>query len=189
MPADPGLALDQFLIRQPRPTAGFDELAGAYGETQRQQNPAMAAALAGTTDKRSREYRREIRRFQGARRGRVPKGTVDALRRIAAARMTAARVTQIRRRGLSMRLSASIKVSRVWKFHVMPADAGGRPQYWHLTGGQLSRTLSAWQAGDRDEAGQILIDTFLKAYWEGADENADAPPPAEIGQIDDVELR
>lgn len=89
-------------------------------------------------------------------------GRVLALPNVAAARTS----------GLDMQLTASIKVSQVWKTHTMPV---GEPQ--HISGSLLGPTLNAWVLGDMGRAGTELLAAFFTAYW-------GIPDPAEVGEID-----
>jgi len=59
---------------------------------------------------------------------------------------------RLRRDGLSMRVVALIRVSRVQKEAVMPADSGGAPRYQYIDGPDATPALDAWEAAYDGEA-------------------------------------
>lgn len=151
-------------------------------------NPGMAMEIAGTTDKRSREYRNALRRVQRWRRTtgerrRPDPAVVEQLGR--AARRRALGRTDIgagvRRRGIDMRLGAYIRVSQLMRFHVMPADAGNRPRYVHISGRRMADVMAAFPAVDPTE--EELLAAFFGAYW------GDDDPLEEIGTIVMCDIR
>lgn len=178
-------ALNRYLSGLPELPQDLDDVAGAFGRSPREQNPAIAQELAGTTDKSSPAYKAALRRVERWRQGTrgVDRATLAGLAAAARRRLAAANVARVRRGGLHMRLGAVIRVSRVFKFHVMPADAGGVPRYQRVPpGGPLGRCLDAWTIGDEGEAADELLHAFFAAYW-GNEE------PCEVGEVVFCELR
>lgn len=151
-------------------------------------NPGMAMEIAGTSDKRSREYRNALRRVQRWRRTtgerrRPDPAVVEQLGR-AARRRALGRPDigeGVSRRGIDMRLGASIRVSQVMRYHVMPAPAGNRPRYVHISGRRMRAVMASFPAVGPTEA--ELLGAFFGAYW------GDDDPLEEIGTIDMCDIR
>jgi hypothetical protein len=152
-------------------------------------NPGMAMEIAGTSDKRSREYRNALRRVQRWRRTtgerrRPDPAVVDQLGQ--EARHRALRRPDLgnraRQRGVDMRLGASIRVSQTMRFHIMPAPAGNRPRYVHISGQRMRRVLQYFPADVGRVEGELL-GAFFGAYW------GDDDPLEEMGTIEMCEIR
>ncbi len=192
MPDLIGAEFDRYL--RGREPETFDEATAAFSGS----NPAMARAIAGVeggtrpremTAEQRRAYNnalRQVARWRNTTGERRRPGAtarsreaVTRLRAAAQRQSSRRRADEVRRHGLSMRLRAAIRVSRVWKVHTMPADVGGRPRFVHMD--ELGAAVDAWQRGDLDEAGGIVLAAFFDSYW-------GAPDPAEMGEIEFVEF-
>lgn len=67
--------------------------------------------------------------------------------------------------GLRYRVVGAIIVSKPPpRFHVMPADVGGRPNPLRVTGPELEAALELMAEGDDDEAEELLQAAFFDAY-------------------------
>lgn len=99
--------------------------------------------------------------------------------RIATSR-AAQRIAELARAGIRIRVAASIKVSRVLKFHVMPAERGGRASYVPLGGRQIAPILRRYNAGDTDGAGDALLARFFENYGLAGD--------TEVGEVEWVDV-
>ena len=92
---------------------------------------------------------------------------------------------QLRRDGLFMRVVALIRVSRVQKEAVMPADSGGVPRYQYIDGQAATPALDAWEAaydeeGDYEDVDALLLAAFFEAYWGDPDPLAEDPEVIEV---------
>lgn len=190
--------------RPPTPT-NLPALVGFFGATPRVQNPAIARHLSGTPDGQlppkgtapRRAYDAALRRVQRARiRGSfnaADQATVveEVTSRIEAAHAQAVsrhvrrQLRRLRRDGLFMRIVALIRVSRVQKEAVMPADSGGVPRYQYIDGQAATPALDAWEAaydeeGDYEDVDALLLAAFFQAYWGDPDPLAEDPEVIEV---------
>jgi len=198
------------LIMQGRPTrpptpTNLPGLVGFFGATPRAQNPAIARHLSGTPDGQlppkgtapRRAYDAALRRVQRARtRGSFNAADQAKVVEEVAARLEAAhaqavdrhvrrQLRQLRRDGLFMRVVALIRVSRVQKEAVMPADSGGVPRYQYIAGQAATPALHAWEAaydeeGDYEDVDALLLAAFFQAYWGDPDPLAEDPEVIEV---------
>ena len=187
-------ALSQLLIGRRRPPTSFDEVVEAFGDLPRRQNPQIARALTGLAGPlpprgtpQRRAYDSALRRVDrwrttAAERRRPSAASLAQLRDLARRRLAEAAAGRVLQRGARMRLTATIRVSQVWKTHTMPADAGGRPRLQLIVGAEMAPAVNSWLEGDLDAAGAELLAAFFTAYWGD-------PEPAQIGHIVRVELR
>jgi len=164
------------LIMQGRPTrpptpTDLPALGGFFEATPRVQNPAIARHLSGTPDGQlppkgtapRRAYDAALRRVQRARiRGSFNAADQAKVGEEVAARLEAAhaqavdryvrrQLRRLRRDGLFMRIVALIRLSRVQKEAVMPADSGGVPRYQYIDGPAATPALDAWEVAYDDE--------------------------------------
>lgn len=187
-------ALTRLLTGGRRQPESLEDVAGAFGDTPREQNSQLARAVAGlpatgrlpargTADRRRYDAAlRNVQRWrapEGRQRRRPGRGVLPRLRRMARERLAGARLAHVRRTGLMMRLAAQIRVSQTWKHVTMPADAAGHARYQFIPGPALGPTLDAWEAGDMAEAGALLLAAFFTAYQLTAD----------VGAISSVQLQ
>ena len=190
--------------RPPTPT-NLPALVGFFGATPRVQNPAIARHLSGTPAGQlppkgtapRRAYDAALRRVQRARiRGsfnaadqvRVVEevtSRIEAAHAEALDRHVRRQLRRLRRDGLFMRIVALIRVSRVQKEAVMPADSGGVPRYQYIDGQAATPALDAWEAaydeeGDYEYVDALLLAAFFQAYWGDPDPLAEAPEVIEV---------
>jgi hypothetical protein len=190
--------------RPPTPT-DLPALVAFFGATPRAQNPAIARHLSGTPDGQlppkgtvpRRAYDAALRRVQRAR----ARGSFNAADQAKVVEEVAARLEvahaeavdrhvrlqlrQLRRDGLFMRIVALIRVSRVQKEAVMPADSGGVPRYQYIDGQAATPALDAWEAaydeeGDYEDVDALLLAAFFQGYWGDPDPLAEGPGVIEI---------
>lgn len=150
---------------------GFDVLAELFGSTPREQNPRIAAALAGTTDKRSHEYRAAIRNVQRYRRGeRTPsERTTSVLARIVGERPRTA-ATEPYRSGATVTLSGAMRVSK---------DVRRRSLTIEVPGEYTGEPCDLYDAGDTADAAEA----FDVAVWD-----AYGVPAADLEELDEVDI-
>jgi hypothetical protein len=190
--------------RPPAPT-DLPALVGFFGATPRVQNPAIARHLSGTPDGQlppkgaapRRAYDAALRRVQRARtrgsfnaadQARVVEevtSRIEAAHAQAVDRHVRRQLRRLRRDGLFMRIVALIRVSRVQKEAVMPADSGGVPRYQHIDGQAATPALDAWEAaydeeGDYEDVDALLLAAFFQAYWGDPDPLAEGPEVIEV---------
>jgi hypothetical protein len=197
MADDPGRELTRALTGRARTPESLEDIASVYGDIPRHQNPALARELTGlpptgrlpargTAERRAYEATlRSVQRYragEGRQRRRPGRDTLRRLRAAARLRLAGPRLAQVRRLGILMRLTAEIRVSRVWRTHHMPSDVAGRPRMVHVGPELMRPVLDAWEAGDVDQAGAQLLEAFFTAYW-------GEPEPAEMATIERVQLR
>lgn len=115
----------------------------------------------------SRAFRERGRERLEARRRELEERRREELRRAQRERRQkeAANYGSAARRGLRYRVVGSITVSKPPpRFHVMPADVGGRPNPLRVRGPALEAALELMRGGEDDEAEGLLIGAFFDAY-------------------------
>jgi hypothetical protein len=110
---------------------------------------------------------------------------IEAAHAQAVNRYVRRQLRQLRRDGLFMRIVALIRVSRVQKEAVMPADSGGVPRYQYIDGPGATPALEAWEAaydgeGDYEDVDVALLAAFFQAYWGDPDPLAEGPEVIEV---------
>jgi hypothetical protein len=202
-------ALGQLIMQggpaRPRTPTDLPALVGFFGPTSRVQNPAIARHLSGTPDGQlppkgtapRRAYDAALRRVQRARtrgsfndadQARVVEevtSRIEAAYAEAVSRHVRRQLRRLRRDGLFMRIVALIRVSRVQKEAVMPADSGGVPRYQYIEGPGATPALDAWEAayngeGDYEDVDVLLLAAFFQAYWGDPDPLAEGPEVIEV---------
>jgi hypothetical protein len=130
-----------------------------------QQNSRLAMELAGTTDRRSREYKSALRSVQRWRRGQYRPSVANQSRLERAARQRMAqrrKVQQLRQHGGRVTFYGRIRVSDDVR------DRGFGPQW--VAPELLNPALDAWEAGREEEARGRLTEAFGIAYGAPFDE-------------------
>ena len=99
--------------------------------------------------------------------------------------MSRRQLRRLRRDGLFMRVVALIRVSRVQKEAVMPADWGEAPRYQYIDGQAATPALDTWEAaydeeGDYEDVDALLLAAFFQAYWGEPDPLAEGPEVIEV---------
>lgn len=148
-------------ILNPQVGSDVESIAREFGATRREQNPNLARLLAGSDDRRSREYRNALRRVQRYRAGpghqhRTPPPEVRTRLQRTARRLAAAR----RRRELTQRpswveISGSIEVSQ---------DRRRRTVGSPLPAEAMADVIDTWQSGDRAGAADSFQEAFADQY-------------------------
>jgi hypothetical protein len=130
-------------------TGTIDELAHLFGTTPRQQNPRMAAVIAGTGDKSTAEYKAAIRSVQRYRAGEGRQRRSPTLLRL--------RVIQalVRVRRLGAIITGIVRVS---------SDQRRRRVEGVLSPRDTRRVIERHEAGDVDGATDAFVSGFTRAY-------------------------
>lgn len=146
-------------------TGDVEELADYFGSTPREQNPAMAAALAGTDDKSSREYRNALRSVQRYRAG-------EGKQRRTASPLRLRIIVESRRRvsSVSAKVRGLIEVSSDKRRRGVPAGPAIPID--------ASDVIAAHNAGDTAGAADAFEAAFGAAYG----------VPLSILDVDELEL-
>lgn len=124
--------------------------------------PAMAAAIAGTTDKRSREYRAALRNLQRYRQGtrRPSTRTLERMRRVSTPLARRRRLSDIRANGFTASLAALVRVSADERFRQIDAQ--------YVPPEALGRFVDAAERGRWGAAADAFGAAFFNAYGIGA---------------------
>lgn len=155
---------------QPPAPATLDEAAEWFGPP-RAANRAIADRY-GVSIREVQRWRMHGRGGPGQKRA-VPAATKKQILALARRRQLKAwrtnrvpgTLARIRRRGVEMRLDATLSVyGKPAKRKIMPANAGNRPMYQPIDGGPMGPVLDAWEAGQRALVGDLLTTAFLVAY-------------------------
>jgi hypothetical protein len=171
------------LLRGGQAPRDINQLAELFGESPRQQNPAIVRALMdlGPEERRPPKRTEEGRRYdalyrsllryrRGERdpsRSETGRGFIERLRRLARGRLTAANVRRARKEGLKLRLRArySFYPGRKYQTSTMPADSRGQELWLHIDpGDEAEEILDLWESGDHDGAGDLLEEAFFSEY-------------------------
>lgn len=158
-------------VPRPAKPATIDEAAGFYGKP-REQNRAIADQ-AGVSIREVQRWRQYERGGTGQKR-RPPPAAVKRITGTARRRQLAAwRAAQrsidptaaARRSGLNVRLRGMLFVYRGSpKYKTAPAPSGSVQRWWPVAPELLGPTLDAWAGGERERAGELLVDAFLSSY-------------------------
>jgi hypothetical protein len=147
-------------------TAPIEQTYAMFGTSSRTQNPAMAMALAGTSDKSSREYRNAMRQVQ---RWRAPAGkqrrapSAAARRRLAATAPKPARPQapqKWRQQGAGIKVTGRPVFSAAPELKPRTIDKGRNGGPLRLDADQLGPVLDAWDAGDPEAAADMLVEAI-----------------------------
>lgn len=147
-------------ILNPRVGSDLESIAREFGATRREQNPNLARLLAGTDDRRSREYRAALRRVQRYRAGpgqerRRPAPEVRTrLQRTARRLATTRRRRELASRPSWVEVSGEIEVSRDRRRRTVSLT--GSP----MSPDAMADVVQAWDSGDRATA----VDSFQEAF-------------------------
>lgn len=150
------------------PGDSIDELAEQFGDTTRQQNAGMAAALAGTADKTSKAYKAKLRSVQRWRKG-TRKPSRGSLRQLGgiSPRRGGPHVDRMRRRGAAVTINGQFDVKTGARGKKRrDRRTGPRKVTTQLSAGELEPVLDAWERREDQEAASALIDA-LDTYFAG----------------------
>ena len=161
-----------------RPPSDIRGLAAVYSPVPRRQNAAMARTLAGLPEtgrlpakgtaerRRYDDYLRSLQRYRapvGRQRRRPNPSVLERLRAEARRRLTARNVARARAEGLKMRVRVGYVFYEGGRRRV--SDMPGTSGWVEIPPDErLAEVLDVWVAGEREEAGELLLATFFVEY-------------------------